>query len=401
MPDERHFLFNRISKAAADTGLYVGSVESTEVQRVAPIAERVLYASGHLVYTRGDTVYAQPFDVSTRRVTGEPVAVASPAGLNRAYASLAVSQNGTLSFGGVNQAVASRLLLIDRQGRVVREVVKDAVIADVRASRDGRHVAFVTMRDMVNGSISTIELARGLPVRLSTDPSRSDRLPVWSSDSTILQFTSAILPGAPSFEVRRRRLDRPDAEELITALPPPSFVTDWSRDGEHIVYQHGLPWDLHRFAVSSKQSEPLVVGPFNESEGQIAPNGRVLAFVSDESGREEVYVQPFQAAGRRQRVTVQGGREPKWRDDSGELFYRAADGALMAVSIAERDGELVPGPPVRLAADLAWALRGGSGLHRTFDALPGGQQFVVNTFPPNVAGPEITVIVNWPELLRR
>jgi hypothetical protein len=100
-------------------------------------------------------------------------------------------------------------------------------------------------------------------------------------------------------------------------------------------------------------------------------------------------------------VTIEGGREPKWRDDSRELFYRASDGALMAVTIAERDGDVVPGTPTRILASMAWADRGGSGLQRTFDVLPGGQQFVVNTIPPNVEAPEITVIVNWLALLRQ
>jgi hypothetical protein len=93
-------------------------------------------------------------------------------------------------------------------------------------------------------------------------------MPVWSSDGTRVQFTSAILPGAPLFDGRRQRLDRPDVEELIASLPRPGFATDWSSDGEHIVYQSGQPVDVHRFAVSSRQSVPLVVGPFNETDGQ-------------------------------------------------------------------------------------------------------------------------------------
>jgi serine/threonine protein kinase len=129
---------------------------------------------------------------------------------------------------------------------------------------------------------------RVLQGRCAPESSRSDRLPMWSPDGDSVQFTSAMLPGPVNgFEIRRRRVDRPEEEELVTTLPPPSFVTDWASDGEHIVYQSGLPWDLHRFAVSSKQSTPLVVGASNQTDGRISPNGRVLAFVSDESGRDE------------------------------------------------------------------------------------------------------------------
>jgi Tol biopolymer transport system component len=187
-------------------------------------------------------------------------------------------------------------------------------------------------------------------------------------------------------------------ETLVSRLVWP---TDWSRDGQKILVQYpeaNTGFDLGVVDVEAHRLMPLVQTPADEGQGQFSPDGKALAYVSSENGRQEIFVQPL-AAGERTHVSnAGGGSEPRWRRDGNELFYLSADQNLMAVSISGTDGHLTTGVPVtlfHLNAPLGAGLFG-----RDYEVSADGQRFLVNELVGPASEPSLTVVVNWPTFLK-
>jgi serine/threonine protein kinase/Tol biopolymer transport system component len=398
LPDGNHFLFNRVS--AAGDGVLVGSLTDSAVVELPGISGRVFYSQGHLIYNQNETLFAQPFDASSLTTRGEPVVLAKSAGLNGDFSSLAVSDNGVLAYGGVNSSSRSRLSVISRDGRLVRNLGADDVFEGARVSPDGRLVATTILRATRQGALTVVDATSGLPVKLTTGGSASDRFPLWAADSASIVFSFAGLATG----VSRIPLTGTAPVSVIPSRNQAEIIaTDWSRDGRFIVYgaTAGSRRELRLLTVADGTDTSLVTGPFEAADGRVSPDGRYLAFVSDESGSAEIYVQGFPQAGRRQRLSTDGGVEPRWRADGRELFYRSSAGDLMAVAIDDRSGLPAPTAATPLAAGIRWATRGGSRQPWTYDVMPDGRHFVVNAFPPALAFPDVTVTLNWPRLLTK
>jgi Tol biopolymer transport system component len=394
LPDGRRFLYlYRDFDRASDRRWYLraGSLDSAKTTPVSDaIASRVEYVDrGYLVYGRSGALLAQPFDLETLRLSGEPVTLAERVYYfnGPATTGFSMSQSGVASYEKLPRP--SRLTWLDRAGRELETIGLDGIVGSVRLSPDGRAVA-VYIRDEKLGTadIWLYDLARKFPLRLTLDEG-DDQTPVWSADGTKI-FFRADRSGPPDlFEIPA---SAPGQDKVLLRLPGVQHPNDVSPDGRFLLFtewSRKTNGDLWLLPLSGKvEPAPLAQTPFNETSGRFSPDGRWVAYCSDESGTDVVYLRPVDGGGERIRVSAGGGRMPRWRRDGKELFYLSDADQLMAVRMS-------PGP--RPEPGNPGSLFHLEGEVRDYDVDVSGQRFLVDVAPPENA--PIGVLVNWPALL--
>jgi serine/threonine protein kinase/Tol biopolymer transport system component len=333
LPDGRHFLFTARSDLPEHSGIYVASLDDPASPRWLMAAQsRATYLStGHLLFMRDSTLLAQPFDPRTLQLSGQPVAIAGdiftqPAAVGADYAA---SEDGrVLTY---RAAAAERLVWADRTGAEIGSVAARGVFSQIRLSPDGSRAALV-MPDPQNGNrdLWVVALANGAVTRLTSHPA-SDWFPVWSPDGTALIFGSDRDP-VPSFY--RVAAIGGDAE-LVYRAPSVGaiFPTDWAPDGGALLYHSYPRGDVQLLPLAARGGPtPVVASPYTDWVGVFSPDGRWIAYVSDESGESEVYVKPAVGPGKF-RVSLGGGLQARWRRDGRELFFLDGAGTLFAAAI--------------------------------------------------------------------
>jgi len=235
--------------------------------------------------------------------------------------------------------------------------------------------------------------------RVTTDPG-VDVLPIWSSDATRVIFRSN--RNGPG-DVYLTSLNGSRNEELLLRNAARKDPTDWSPDGRFILYDNYDSNDPSRESdlwvlplFGDRKPRPYQREAFSAWGGRFSPDGRWVAYASDEHSKEDVYIQAFPATGVSHRVSTQGGWQPAWRRDGRELFYLAADGTLMAAAIGGHDDILEVGAP----APLFRATLRSTLLRNHYDVAPNGDRFLINTPVQDEAAAPITVVLNWPGTLR-
>jgi Tol biopolymer transport system component len=360
LPDGRHYLFVAISSDPQNrTAVYVGDLDSKTLTPVPGIASRVRYSpSGHLVFLRDGALMAQPFDIGSLKTAGGAFPVADPfVAVAAITGPFSVSTQSSLAYSrplSLNTTVApeSELGWFDRTGRMLGTAgppgayassavanVTSGLLGDLRfsgapeLSPNGNFVAF--SRD-TPPDIWVLNIETGRNSRL-TSHAAADSHPVWSPDSRRVAFRSE-RDGPGNIYVR----DVADVaeEKVLMADGVSKFPSDWSSDGKFLAYTaEGDIWALplaDSSPASSANAKPRRVTQtsFRESDGKISPDGRWIAYVSDEQGGPEVYVQSFPEPGFKQPVSKNGGSMPRWNPNGKELLYVIpGTGIQMAVSI--------------------------------------------------------------------
>jgi Tol biopolymer transport system component len=279
----------------------------------------------------------------------------------------------------------------------------EANYGDLQLSPDGTR-ASVSLPDPVQRTrnIWLIDVVRGVPTRLMFDPA-DEHNPVWSPDGMQLVFNSR---RKGHLDLYRKPASGAGGEEELLIDGFDKFPLDWSSDGRFILFNWALPetgLDLGILPLfGDRKPFAFMQTTFDESFGRFSPNGRWIAFISEESGREQVYVAPFPGPGRKVQVSNTGasasGGWPRWRQDGRELFYVGPTRMLMAASIATA-GDAVQIGEVRSLFQLS---EPAAGMFRgSYDVSPDGQRFLVNTVVDEGPRPPITLVVNWPALLKR
>jgi Tol biopolymer transport system component len=405
LPDGRHFLFSLRSERADENGVYVGSLDSREVKRVANADLRALYAPpAHLLFVRERALMAQAFDLSTFTVSGDPIPVAAPVGYvwTGLDAAFSVSSTGMLAYESADYPV-TELAWFDRTGRRLGRVGEPGDYLLPWLSYDERQL-LVERIDPNRGDhqIWKLDVARNGNASRLTLGNMSRHAPVLSSDGSKMVFTAN---QSGHFDFFVKDLRQPESDQPLLATPANKYPMDWSRDGRFLVYetldartQRDL-WVLP--LVGDRTPRLLLHSEFNESQGQLSPDGLWIAYISDESGRWEVYVRAFPGLGDVRLISTGGGTQPRWRRDGREIFYVAADRRLMAVSLG-------PGPNLEPAAPQALfrvpSLPSGvpTGLsdRMRFNVAADGQRFLINS-PLDGAGPQSVIVsTDWQDLLR-
>jgi eukaryotic-like serine/threonine-protein kinase len=393
LPDGNHFLF---FAASQDPGVYVGSLVSQEVTRVFPSETNAVYAPpGHLLFVRGTTLMAQSFDAERLTVSGNPSRVFERVSRGISNVGFSSSATGTLLIRPA-AAIQSELVWFNRVGARVGVAAPQAEYGEFALSPDESQIAFD--RGDLSGQFPDVwllDLRRGGTSRLTTNRS-VDNVPIWSADGRTVAYASEHGSG---LDIYQRPANQSAPEQLLLKLNAPAimFPADWSPDGRYLTYYRTDPkrrndvWVLPLFG--DRKPFPLIQTEFNEWQAQFSPDGKWIAYVSDESGSSQVYVQAFPTQSGKVPVSTTGGTQPRWRRDGKELFYLAPDRKLMAVTVkAGTTFEVeTPRPLFQTTLDL-------TAFRQTYAIAADGNRFLLNTPIERVAQP-LTVVLNWPALM--
>jgi eukaryotic-like serine/threonine-protein kinase len=334
--------------------------------------------SGQLVFERQGIVYAAGFDPGRLRLTSEPAPivdgiVTSLAGSLFAVTSMfSAAQNGSIAFiSGRDRGVGTaQLTLVDDRGNATPLALPPRRYADPRLSPDGRRVAVHIVEEGRENFI--IDLERGTLLRLTADPGE-DETPIWTPDGHWVVYTSTRNEHVRA--IFRRRADGSTGEELLWSGTGHIHLGGFTPDGGTLVLavMEESNFNLATLSMDDRQIRPLVIDQFHKTEPALSPDGQWLAYVSDETGRPEVYVQAFPNAGARYPVSANRGREPVWSRDGRQLFYRAA-GRMMRVTVPVGES-FSASIPVPLFEDRFLSTMGDT--HTNYDVTPDGTRFLM------------------------
>ena len=369
--------------------LYAGRLGSSEIRRIGEVPSKVAYSRGYLFFVRGGSLVAAPFDAETLAFTGDGVLIADDVNYFQptGRADFSVSDDGTLTWAPNDRA--ERLLVVDRAGKVAREVGEvDAFRWDASLSADGSSVV-VAREDRVVGTFDLwmYGLHRPTATRLTFEPAE-ERTPVLSADGTTLYYTTD-RKGVPDIAVKN--LDGGD-DRSVLELPGEQATRDISRDGRYLLCDETRDRktgrDIFVYSVHEKKATVLVQTPVRETRAKFSPDAKWIAYESDASGRSEIYAKPFPGPGAARQVSIAGGHRAHWSRDGRSIYYLTSDWGGRTIMQADfrPDGETSePRVLFTLADDIAW-----------FEELPDGR-FVVMAVNEAAASVPARVIVRWPD----
>jgi Tol biopolymer transport system component len=247
--------------------------------------------------------------------------------------------------------------------------------------------------------IGTLDLLGGSVSRLTFNPA-DDTTALWSPDGERIVWGSSRAGG---YNLYQKAANGTGNDELLLKSPHPKYPDDWSADGRFILYDDVDPktqFDLWTLPTAGdRQPKPFLITPANESHGRFSPDGKWVAYESDESGRAEIYVQSFPTGGGKWQVSSGGGGQPLWRRDGKELFYVAADGRLTAVAVKTAGPAFQAGERIKLSVRVPTTSITGD--RNTWVATADGQKFLVTRSVEDERPVPITVVLDWPALLKK
>jgi Tol biopolymer transport system component len=399
LPDGRHYLYLAGSHVAEDTSgentIYLGQLDSNDRRLLLHARSNAVYASGFLLYVRGRQLVAQRFDPKRLTLEGEATAVVDGVRYERGFFQgvFSASETGILAYQRGEGETKTRVRWYDRAGNPGDYLTEPAFHFEARLSPDGKTAAVSTGDP---GDIWLYDLSRGIRTRLTFDP-MGDLGPVWSPDGKAIYYSS---DRKVHWRIYRRPASGSGPEETITAEAELASAWDVSADGRFLVYEQnatkaGRKEDLWILPLTGgDKPTSFLAGPFSETEASFAPNGRWLAYTSDESGRREVYVTSFPGREGRWQVSSGGGAAPRWRRDSREIFFVAPDRRIYSVEVrpgkAFEAGAPKPLFPTQIAR-LPFA---------SYDVTADGQRFLVTELVRTEEPEPITLVVDWTAALR-
>ena len=401
LPDGKHFLYFAHSPNPENNAIYAGSLDSKDTKLLLHATSFILYSPpGYLLFMQGGSLLAQPFDADRLSIKGEALPIAEDVQFYpyNGRAAFSVSVNGVLVYrtGG---ALSGQLAWTDLSGKELARVGGDrSASPHFSLSPDESRIAF-EMRTAQGRDLWLLDIARGTTSRFA--PGLLSAGLIWSPDGNWLTFTASRAGVTGLYQ----KLSSGAGQEELLLRDPNGQPTDRSYDGRYLLYQTHDPktgWDVWVLPFfGDRKPKPFLQSEFDESQGQFSPNGRWVAYTANESGRPEVYVQPFPGPGPKVQISTGGGMQPKWRRDGKELFYRIdSTGKLMAVEV-KANGEFQAGMPRPLSVLSASSASHGmlSGDHYAVSA-DGKRVLTTRQNEESMATP-ITVVVNWTAELKK
>jgi len=407
LPDGRHFFFHVQGGEPEHHGIYVGSLDGGTGKFLLRTESSAVYAwPGYLLYVEGDTLLGQAFDAAHLELRGEPFTVAEHVGRSTGF-NIGVSASGT---GMLAYAAAmlqrGRLTWFDRAGNSLNAVGVEGDYSDFRLSPSGETLAVSLVDPKAwNPDIWLIDLMRGGPSRFTVGSSLS-AAPVWSPDGAKIVFRTN---RNGQTELYAKSAGGGGNEEVVlnyetqhaAGIDSPNFVcSDWSPDGRYVIAsvpQQMTGDDLWLIPmVGDKKPFKFLGPPADQIHGNFSPDGHLVAYTSNESGRFQVYVQTFPLSDRKWPVSTDGGYEPRWRGDGREIYYLSEDRKLMAVSVGAGPAFAVP--------KMLFQTRVPEGVtSRRTHYVPSrdGLRFLVNTQTADTMPNPITVVLNWQAELKK
>jgi Tol biopolymer transport system component/tRNA A-37 threonylcarbamoyl transferase component Bud32 len=395
LPGGRHLLLRANRYKEAESGINAGALDGSAAQHVSRDFSNAAFArspsgraTGQLLFMRGDSLVRQPFDPQRLQLVGDAIIVAESVAGETGRADFSLSNDGTLAY---RSATLFQLTWVDRAGAKLSEVgspgpewAPGGPLGAFRLSPDESKLAYARRHagsGRTNSEVWQLDLLRNVPERLTFAPG-PDLVPVWSPDSTQVVYASNRdeATGFDAFVVSAG-----SEERAFAKIPGNGWPLDWSPDASVVlVRQDDIVW-----VVPSDGTAPSRFLARGIDVARFAPDGRWVAYVSNESGQNDVYVRPFPGPGSARRVSGAGGTEPQWRRDGRELFYVAPDGTLMAVPVTSDGTKIQFERPVPLFASSAG-----------YQAAGDGRRFLVARRSSSSEA-AITIVLNWQSSIDR
>jgi Tol biopolymer transport system component len=400
LPDGRHFIYYVLG--APDVGgVYIGDLAGSNATRILPADSAAVYApSGHLLFVRRGTLFAQSFDPVRLALGGSPFPVAEQVAVESSSAALSASGAGPLIYRSASTDRQQQLAWLDLSGKEIGTVGDPvSAVSQASLSPDGRRAA-VQRRVAGNIDIYLLETARAGLNRFTVDAA-DDIFPIWSPDGGRIVFSSTRKRG---LDLYLKSASGTGTDELLLETPQIKAASSWSQDGRFLLYLSADPatgFDIWALPMDgNRKSFPVIQTKSNERLAQFSPDGRWIAYESDESGRYEIYLQPWSDsrgnAGGKVPISTGGGAQVRWRHDGKALFYIALDDRLMMVPIrfAPNGQAAEPGAPVPL-----FATRVGGALQMfpryRYSVSSDDRRFLMDLELQGAAASPITVLINW------
>jgi len=400
LPDGRHFFFRVNAALPKHSGIRLGSIDGTKTDFFLQSNTNALYSTaGYLLFMQGRKLLAQKFDTDKLVLSGKPEPLIDDVYYhpNTRYAYVSVFSDRMLIYQS-NGNLNRRLVWLDRSGKELAEVGQAGEYASIEFSPDGRQAILDRIDPLTTGSdLWQLDLSRETLTRVTLDG--GNYCPIWAPDGNRVAFISM---REGFYGVYQKSLGVVDKEELLfNADLRSTFACDWSRDGRFLVFRkenENTEYDITVLPLSGdRQSRNYVATEFYDGWAKVSPDGRWLAYQSNESGRFEIYVQSFPEPGRKVTISKGGGKLPRWRSDGKELYYVADDDRLMATPV-RTGASFSAGMPIALFEV------GGydpSAFRYMYDVSADGRKFMVIRPQKEASAQPLTVVQNWTELLKK
>jgi eukaryotic-like serine/threonine-protein kinase len=393
LPDGQHYIYLSANFAGQfdKNAIFLGKLGTAERHLLVPANSNAAYAEpGYLIYTQDNALVAQGFDLKTFTVTGDPHPL-----LKDIYylpvldlALFDASKDGTLVAQTGSALAISRLTWFDRAGKALGTVGPAGSYANPNLAPDGKKVAF----DQRDGRVIGIwmqDLKTEAVSRLTLHPSLN-QVPVWSPDGKKIVFTSNRLLINKIFE---KSSDGSGIERQISDVKAGRMVNpwDWSRDGKYLLLRNET--ELWYYSVAEDKSREYIKGPGVVRNAQFSPDGKYVAYATNETGDWEVYVSPFPEASSKWLVSHGGGEEPRWRADGKELFYVSSEGKLMAAGV-KLGASFESTTPVALFQTRRRQKISSQDVF-SYAVNEDGNSFLFNTLLDQRETPPLSIVLNW------
>jgi eukaryotic-like serine/threonine-protein kinase len=402
LPDGRRFLFLGQATTSGNSTIYIGSLDGGEPKELLRNESNAIYAPpGYLLFVRQGTLLAQRFDSNKLQLTGDSAPLAGHEAVDSSLrrGDFSVSEGGILIYasGALSEG---RLLWFDRNGKQLGETGTIDVYGFPRISPDGRKLAVSKVSGPGSSSIWILDLDRGTSSRLTFSDGRND-LPVWSPDGKSIAFVST---QGGNRHIYQQAVNGTGAATPLVMSDADEILPSWSSDGRYLIFQShsnqgNSQWEIWAEPLfGDHKAFPVAQKPQSlQGTPALSPDGKWLANDSDESGRVEVYVTPFLHGGGKWQVSTGGGSCPRWRADGRELFYMSLENKIMSVKISEQTSSVVirKVQPVFQANPVPFAPE------CMYDVTADGKKIVVVTLAVEQGSQPLTLVVNWPSLLKK
>lgn len=409
LPDGRHFLYLRLSNTPSGSGVYVGSLDAKPEEQDSKMLLQATYGPvsyvplpdsmsasirGQLLFRREGTLMAQPFDDRKLELSGESIPVAEHLGSFLSNGFFSASTNGVLAFRTDAARQNAQPVLFDRRGTRLGTTRESGNYLSLAPSPDGARAAVVRLDvQTIVQDLWLLDLAPGTSTRLTFGQSLAIS-PIWSPGADRLVFG---LNRDRVYDLYEKPANGAKAEEVVLKSTGSKTPTDWSRNGRFLLYTEADPTtknDVWVLPLEGRTPMRFLHSEYNEDQGRFSNDGRFVAYVSDETGRSEVWVTEFPArtGGGKWPVSTEGGSNPRWRADTRELFYLSPDGTIMAVDVTAgavfQKG--TPKPLFKVPQGVT-----------TWDVTADGTRFLVAVPLEQSAPAPFTVVLNWQEGIGR
>ena len=402
LPDGKHFIYFRRGSQTEKQGLYVSSIDSKEAKFLIPTSVTGTYTEangqGYLLFIRESILMAQSFDAGKLALSGEAVPIVEgvssfpgEAGPT-AYAAFSASAGHLIYRTGDRQT--TRLTWFDRSGKALEAVTEPGDYHEPSLSADGKKLLFSRLDGSAFGDIYLLDMGRGSTTRLTFTPDYEGSAMFSPDESQVIFFSSRGGNG----DFFRKAASGAGSDELVLSGPANQFPDSWSRDGKYLSFEaNGGPQTKFDLWILPMTGEPkpfiYLSSNFQETHSQFSPDGRWVAYSSDETGRSEVYVQSFPIGSGKWQISTNGGDQAQWRGDGKEIFYMAPDRNLMAVTVSG-GATIDPGRPAALF-QTSVPVSGIVDDRNNYVPTRDGQRFMVNNLADTVNSQPLSLVLNW------